>query len=59
MTFLLDGGKARQTKVEIAHNNGVAAEVRSGLTEGQRVILHAPDAVVDGATVQARSGSTR
>ena len=59
MTFLFDGGKARQTKVEIAHNNGVAAEVRSGLTEGQRVILHAPDAVADGATVQARSGSTR
>ncbi len=59
MTFLLDGGKARQTKVEIAHNNGVAAEVRSGLTEGQRVILHAPDAVADGASVQLRTDSAR
>jgi HlyD family secretion protein len=57
MTFLLDGGKARRTKVEIAHNNGVAAEVRSGLTEGQRVLLHAPDAVADGAKVRARPGS--
>lgn len=59
MTFLFDGGKARQTKVEIAHNNGVAAEVRSGLNEGQRVILHAPDAVANGASVQARAGANR
>ena len=59
MTFLFEGGKARQTKVEIAHNNGITAEVRSGLSEGQRVILHAPDAVANGATVQARAGSNR
>lgn len=55
MTFLLEGGKARQTKVEIAHNNGIAAEVRSGVSEGQRVILHPPDAVSDGASVEPRS----
>ena len=54
MTFVLDGGKARLAKVEIAHNNGVAAEVRGGLVEGQRVIVHPPDAVSDGATVRAR-----
>jgi len=54
MTFLFDSGKARQTKVEIAHNNGVAAEVRGGVNEGQRVILHPPDAVADGAAVQVR-----
>ncbi len=54
MTFLFAGGKARQTKVEIAHNNGVAAEVRSGLTQGQRVIVHPPDAVTEGAVVKAR-----
>jgi HlyD family secretion protein len=55
MTFTLDAGKARLTKVEIAHNNGVAAEVHTGLSEGQRVILHPPDAVADGARVQPRS----
>ena len=59
MTFLFEGGKARQAKVEIAHNNGVAAEVRSGLTQGQRVILHAPDAVADGAKVEARTDAGR
>jgi HlyD family secretion protein len=55
MTFVLDGGKARLTKVEIAHTNGVAAEVRSGLRQGQTVILHPPDAVTDGASVKARN----
>ncbi len=53
MTFVLDGSKARQTKVEIAHNNGLAAEVRSGLTAGQRVLLHPPDAVAGGLSVKA------
>jgi HlyD family secretion protein len=53
MTFVLDGGKARQTEVEIAHNNGIAAEVRSGITLGQRVLLHPPDAVADGTSVKA------
>jgi HlyD family secretion protein len=53
MTFVLDGSIARQTKVEIAHNNGTAAEVRSGLTAGQRVIVHPPDTIADGAGVTA------
>lgn len=54
MTFLLEGGKARLAKVEIAHNNGSAAEVRSGLREGQTVIVHPADAVADGARVKPR-----
>jgi HlyD family secretion protein len=59
MTFVFDGGKARPARVEIAHNNGVAAEVRSGLTEGQRVIVHPPDAIADGSAVKPRSESGR
>jgi HlyD family secretion protein len=51
MTFLLDGHQARQSKVEITHNNGITAEVRTGLAPGQQVILHPPDAITDGATV--------
>jgi HlyD family secretion protein len=54
MTFLYEGGKARLTKVEIEHNSGVAAEIRSGLSEGQRVIVHPPDAVADDAKVSPR-----
>ena len=49
MTFAVRQGKARLRKVEIAHNNGVAAEVRSGLSEGDTVIIHPPDTVHDGA----------
>ena len=54
MAFLFDGGKARVVKVEIAHNNGIAAEVVSGLSEGGRVLLHPPDTVADGAAVKPR-----
>lgn len=54
MTFVFDGGKAQLTKVEIAHNNGAAAELRSGLKLGQQIILHPPDAVADGASVKPR-----
>ncbi len=52
--FVLNGGKARLTKVKIAHSNGTAAEIRSGLIDGQSVILHPPDAVADGTAVRAR-----
>ena len=54
MAFLVEGGRARVGKVEIAHNNGVAAEVRSGLSEGQTIVLHPPDALTDGSRVRPR-----
>jgi HlyD family secretion protein len=54
MTFRIESGKARQAKVEIGHNNGVGAEVRGGVAEGQRVIVHPPDAVTEGSSVQSR-----
>ncbi|MEA3208172.1 MAG: HlyD family secretion protein [Chthoniobacter sp.] len=59
MTFVLGAGKAHLSKVEIAHNNGTAAEVRAGLAQEQTVILHPPDAVADGAAVRAREVSRR
>ncbi len=54
MTFLLKGGRARPQQVKIGHNNGMAAEVRSELSEGQTVILHPPDAVTEGCAVRMR-----
>jgi HlyD family secretion protein len=54
MTFLLKDGKAQQTKLEIGRNNGTAAEIRSGLKQGDVVILHPPDKLVDGGPAQAR-----
>lgn len=54
MTFVVEGGKARLTKVDIGHTNGVSAEIKSGLSEGQQVILHPPDVVVDEASIVPR-----
>jgi HlyD family secretion protein len=53
MAYAVKEGQARLHKVEITHNNGVAAEVRSGLSQGDAVIVHPPDAVHDGASVSA------
>lgn len=54
MTFVLESGNARLTKVQIAHNNGLSAEVLSGLSEEQTVIMHPPDALTEGKAVRAR-----
>jgi HlyD family secretion protein len=51
MAFVVENRRAALRKVEITHNNGIAAEVRSGLSQGDTVIIHPPDAVKDGATV--------
>jgi HlyD family secretion protein len=55
MTFALKDGKARLRKLEVAHNNGISAEVQSGLSPGEGVIVHPPDAVHDGSSVTASS----
>jgi HlyD family secretion protein len=54
MTFIVASGRAKMRKVEIGHNNGVAAEIRSGLQENERVVLHPPDRVTDGARIKPR-----
>lgn len=54
MTFVVAGGRARLQKVEIGHSNGVAAEVTSGVREGERVVLHPPDTVADGSAIRER-----
>jgi HlyD family secretion protein len=56
MTFLLKDGKAQQTKLEIGRNNGTSAEVRGGLKQGDIVILHPPDKLVDGGEARSRGG---
>jgi HlyD family secretion protein len=51
MTFTVRQGRAQIRRVEIGHNNGVAAEVRSSVSAGDLVIVHPPDSVHDGAGV--------
>lgn len=54
MVFVVEDNRARLTKVEIDHTNGIEAEVKAGLSEGQAVILHPPDTVGDGSAVRPR-----
>lgn len=52
MVFVREEGAARLRKIEIGHDNGLAAEVRAGLIEGDVVILHPPDSLREGMRVK-------
>lgn len=52
--FAVEKGRARLRQVEIGRQGGLAAEVIGGLSEGELVILHPGDSVVDGLRVEPR-----
>jgi HlyD family secretion protein len=52
--FRVVDGKAVETQVEVGHQNGLEAEIISGLDEGDRVIVHPSDQIADGVAVTAR-----
>jgi HlyD family secretion protein len=52
--FVDDGGRARLRDVEIGERNNEFAQVTSGVTGTERVVLHPPDALVDGARIRVR-----
>jgi HlyD family secretion protein len=52
--FADDGGRARLRHVEIGRRNGAAAEILSGLAEGERVVLHPSARVEDGVRIAER-----
>jgi HlyD family secretion protein len=54
MVFRDDGGRAVPAPVRIGHENGLEAEVLSGLEPGQRVVTHPSDRVGDGSRIVAR-----
>jgi len=51
--FVVERGRARLRAVEVGQRGTFEAEVRSGLEEGQRVVLHPSDRVKDGARLRA------
>ncbi|WP_292269370.1 HlyD family efflux transporter periplasmic adaptor subunit [Mesorhizobium sp.] len=53
--YLAKAGRARTTVVKIGHRDNKLAEVESGLSEGDRVVLHPSDRVGDGVAVRERS----
>jgi HlyD family secretion protein len=52
--FVDEGGRAKLRHVETGHNNGVIAEIRSGVEAGEMVIAHPGDRVTNGARIAGR-----
>lgn len=56
--FTVKDGRAQTTIVKIDHRNARSAEVVSGLSEGDHVILHPSDRIADGVAVEKRSNAS-
>jgi HlyD family secretion protein len=52
--FAIDGGRAKLRTVEIGRRGGLVAEIVGGLEEGDRVVLHPGDSLVEGLRVKPR-----
>jgi HlyD family secretion protein len=52
--FVMRDGRARASPIQIGHRNNRVVEVLSGLTAGDKVILHPSDRVTDGARIAER-----
>jgi HlyD family secretion protein len=53
--FVVEGGVARSRNVEAGHTNAFDAEIRSGLEEGEEVVLHPSNDISDGVRITPRS----
>jgi len=52
--YVVDEGRARTRHVDVGHRGRLDVEVRGGLAEGVRVIVHPSDRVTDGTRVEVR-----
>ena len=52
--FVDDDGRAALREVVVGHRNGMVAEITSGLSEGDRVVLHPSNRVIDGVRITGR-----
>ncbi|MAG98527.1 MAG: HlyD family efflux transporter periplasmic adaptor subunit [Alphaproteobacteria bacterium] len=52
--FALVGGKARLRRLAIGRSNASEAQLRDGLAEGDRVVLHPSDRIVEGVELVSR-----
>ena len=53
-TFVYEDGAARLVKLDVGHLNGRTAEVLSGLNEGDEVVQHPSDRIVEGVKLTRR-----
>ncbi|MGE5239342.1 MAG: efflux RND transporter periplasmic adaptor subunit [Chloroflexota bacterium] len=54
--FAVQNNRALIRQVEVGHRSGLAAEILSGVSEGDTVIVHPADSLQDGSRVRVRSG---
>lgn len=54
--FVFNGGRAQLRPIEIGRRSSFEAQVVTGLEPGERVVLHPPDILEDGAPVTERAG---
>lgn len=52
--FVVEGGRARLTPVEIGQRAGLATQVLSGVAAGTRLVSHPDEAISDGTRVKPR-----
>lgn len=53
--FVEQGGRARLRRVELGGRNPKWAWIERGVEPGERVVVHPPDALVDGGTIHPRA----
>lgn len=53
--FVVEGDRARLRKVQVGHRTGLAAEIVSGLKEGEKVIAHPEESIEEGTSVRPRT----
>jgi HlyD family secretion protein len=54
--YAVEGSIAKRRSVDIGKNNGLEAEILTGLQAGERVLLHPSDKITDGTRVAPRAG---
>jgi HlyD family secretion protein len=52
--FVAENGRARLRPVDVGERNSRDAEIRSGLTQGEVVVLYPPDTLTDGSRIHRR-----
>ena len=56
--FVEEAGRARRRHVEVGHSNGLEVEIASGLSDGERTVVHPSDRIVEGIGLTARREAT-
>jgi HlyD family secretion protein len=52
--FVVENDRVRQQAIQLGQRNDREAQVLQGLSEGQRLVVHPPDTLTDGARVRLR-----